>query len=93
MKIGFARASLLAACVLYGTVAHAEIKIGIDFGKGPGSALGQPQLKTVAALPKEIGGEKVTYIVLATSRIPTKGVQNARRLVIQDKVDVLVGPR
>ena len=65
MKIGFARASLLVACVLYGNTAHAEIKIGIVISaSGPGSALGQPQIKTVAALPKEIGGEKVSYIVL-----------------------------
>src|SRR4051812_11692160 len=92
MKIGFARASFLVACVLYGNAAHAEIKIGIVISaSGPGSSLGQPQLKTVAALPKEIGGEKVTYIVLDDESDSTKGVQNARRLVIQDKVDVLVG--
>jgi branched-chain amino acid transport system substrate-binding protein len=92
MKIGFARASLLVACVLFGNAAHADIKIGIVISaSGPGSALGQPQLKTVAALPKEIGGEKVTYIVLDDESDSTKGVQNARRLVIQDKVDVLVG--
>ena len=31
---------------------------------GPGAALGQPQMKAVALLPKEIAGEKVTYIAL-----------------------------
>lgn len=92
MKIGLARASLLVACVLYGDAANAEIKVGIVISAtGPGSALGQPQLKAVAALPKEIGGEKVTYITLDDESDSTKGVQNARRLVIQDKVDVLVG--
>src|SRR3954471_7493253 len=92
MKIGFARASLLVACVLFGNAAHADIKIGIVISaSGPGSALGQPQLRTVAALPKEIGGERVTYIVLDDESDSTKGIQNARRLVIQDKVDVLVG--
>ena len=38
-----------------------EIKIGITVSaSGPGAALGQPQLKSIAALPKEINGEKVT---------------------------------
>src|SRR5438270_3499413 len=92
MKIGFVCACLVAAGVLSASSARADIKIGIVISaSGPGSALGQPQLKTVAALPKEIGGEKVTYIVLDDESDSTKGVQNARRLVIQDKVDVLVG--
>ncbi|MBR0944189.1 ABC transporter substrate-binding protein [Bradyrhizobium liaoningense] len=92
MTIGFTRVCLVVACVLYGYAAHAEIKVGIVISAtGPGSALGQPQLKTVAALPKEIGGEKVTYIILDDESDSTKGIQNARRLVIQDKVDVLVG--
>ncbi|MGO4508154.1 ABC transporter substrate-binding protein [Bradyrhizobium sp. MOS001] len=92
MTIGFTRVCLVVACVLYGCAAHAEIKVGIVISAtGPGSALGQPQLKTVAALPKEIGGEKATYIILDDESDSTKGIQNARRLVIQDKVDVLVG--
>ncbi|UPT99520.1 ABC transporter substrate-binding protein [Bradyrhizobium barranii subsp. apii] len=92
MTIGFTRVCLVVACALYGYAARAEIKVGIVISAtGPGSALGQPQLKTVAALPKEIGGEKVTYITLDDESDSTKGIQNARRLVIQDKVDVLVG--
>ena len=92
MKIGFVGACLLAASVLGATAARADIKIGIVISaSGPGSALGQPQLRTVAALPKEIGGEKIIYITLDDESDSTKGVQNARRLVIQDKVDVLVG--
>ena len=92
MKIGFVGACLLAASVLGADAAYADIKIGIVISAtGPGSALGQPQLRTVAALPKEIGGEKVTYITLDDESDPTKGVQNTRRLVIQDRVDVLVG--
>ncbi|WP_249157518.1 ABC transporter substrate-binding protein [Bradyrhizobium sp. KB893862 SZCCT0404] len=72
--------------------AQADIKVGIVISAtGPGSALGQPQSRAVAALPKEIGDEKITYITLDDESDSTKGVQNARRLVIQDKVDVLVG--
>jgi branched-chain amino acid transport system substrate-binding protein len=48
-------------------------------------------MKTIAALPKEMGGEKIVYIVLDDESDATKGVQNARRLVIQDRVDILIG--
>jgi ABC-type branched-subunit amino acid transport system substrate-binding protein len=52
MRIGFARACLLAACVLHGYPANAEIKVGIVISaSGPGSALAQPQLRMVAAHP------------------------------------------
>lgn len=84
--------SLLAAGFLTAMPALAEIKVGIVVSaSGPGSALGQPQSKTVAALPKEIAGEKIVYILLDDESDSTRGVQNARRLVIQDKVDVLIG--
>ena len=60
MKIGFVGACLVAAGVLSASSARADIKVGIVISaSGPASALGQPQLKTVAALPKEIGGEKI----------------------------------
>ena len=83
----------IAACVLLATApASADIKVGIVVSaSGPGSALGQPQMRTIAALPKEIGGEKIVYIPLDDESDPTKGAQNARRLVIQDGVDILIG--
>lgn len=80
------------ALVSMSTSASADIKIGIVVSaSGPGSALGQPQMKTVTALPKEIAGQKVTYIVLDDESDPTKGTQNARKLVLENGVDVLVG--
>jgi branched-chain amino acid transport system substrate-binding protein len=92
MKIGLAGLGILATLVLGASGARAEIKVGIVISAtGPGSALGQPQMKTVAALPKEMGGEKVVYITLDDESDATKGVQSARRLVIQDGVDVLIG--
>lgn len=88
-------ASLLCSVLCsftFASSAHAEIKIGIVVSaSGPGSALGQPQMKTVAALPKEIAGQKVTYIVLDDESDPTKGAQFARKLVLENGVDVLVG--
>ena len=72
--------------------ASAEIKVGITVSaSGPGAALGTPQMKSVATLPKEIGGEKVTYIALDDESDPTKAAQNARKLLLEEKVDVLIG--
>jgi branched-chain amino acid transport system substrate-binding protein len=72
--------------------AQAQIKVGITMsGSGPGAALGQPQMKTVAALPKEIAGQKITYYALDDESDPTKGAQNARKLISDEKVDVVLG--
>src|ERR1700712_5725165 len=82
----------LAAVVLSVGGAQAQIKVGITMsGSGPGAALGQPQTKTVAALPKEIAGQKITYFALDDESDPTKGAQNARKLITEEKVDVLIG--
>ncbi|HUX24955.1 MAG TPA: ABC transporter substrate-binding protein [Burkholderiales bacterium] len=73
-------------------VAEAQIRVGITVSaSGPGAALGHPQMKTVKALPKEIDGQKITYIALDDASDPTKSAQNARKLIAEDKVDVLVG--
>ena len=80
------------ATVLGLSGAQAQIKVGITMSaSGPGAALGQPQSKTVAALPKEIGGQKITYFALDDESDPTKGAQNGRKLITEEKVDVLIG--
>ena len=85
----------LAAIVVFGVGiggARAQIKVGITMsGSGPGAALGQPQTKTVAALPKEIAGQKVVYFPLDDESDATKGAQNARKLISEEKVDVMIG--
>jgi branched-chain amino acid transport system substrate-binding protein len=92
MKLVTAGLWAVASMTLVASHAHAEIKIGIVVSaSGPGSTLGQPQMRTIGALPNEIGGEKVVYVVLDDESDPTKGTQSARRLVIQDRVDVLIG--
>jgi branched-chain amino acid transport system substrate-binding protein len=92
MKLAAAGLWILASATLWASNANADIKVGIVVSaSGPGSSLGQPQMRTIAALPREIGGEKVVYISLDDESDPTKGAQNARRLVIQDGVDILIG--
>lgn len=92
MKLAAAGLRVLASTMLLLSQAQADIKVGVVVSaSGPGSSLGQPQMRTIAALPTEIAGEKVVYIALDDESDPTKGTQNARRLVIQDGVDVLIG--
>lgn len=80
------------AAIVVPSHAYAQIKVGITVSaSGPGAALGQPQMRTVQALPKEIAGQKVTYIALDDESDPTKGAQNARKLITEEKVDILVG--
>lgn len=83
--------AIAAAATLAGT-AWADITIGVSASlTGPASGLGIPVANGVKMWPATIGGEKVNVIILDDATDPTKGVQNARRFVNQDKVDVIVG--
>ncbi|MBV1705643.1 MAG: ABC transporter substrate-binding protein [Hyphomicrobiales bacterium] len=74
------------------SAAARDIKIGFSLSTtGPAAALGLPELKSIAILPKTIAGQKVDYIVLDDGGDPAKATANARKLVTEDKVDVLVG--
>jgi len=72
--------------------ALADITIGVSISlTGPTSALGIPTQKGIALWPKEIAGEKLNVILLDDATDPTKGVQNTRKLITEDKADVIVG--
>jgi branched-chain amino acid transport system substrate-binding protein len=87
-----AMAALVAAAAIGSTGAFAQIKVGLTLSaSGPGAALGQPQMRTVQALPKEIAGQRVIYITLDDESDPAKAAQNARKLITEEKVDVLIG--
>ncbi|HEX6733863.1 MAG TPA: ABC transporter substrate-binding protein [Azonexus sp.] len=84
--------SLLVLLLASGT-ALAEIKIGvIASSTGPTAVVGIPQKNTVALLPTEIGGQKVSYIVLDDASDPTNAVTNVKKLIGEHKVDALIGP-
>jgi len=85
-------AALTAAILLGAGEAQAQLKIGITAsGTGPGAALGQPQLKSVQLLPKEIAGLSVTYIALDDESDGTKASLNVRKLITDEKVDAVIG--
>jgi branched-chain amino acid transport system substrate-binding protein len=83
----------LAAALVLPQAARAEIKVGVTIAAtGNAAALGIPARRTFTELyPKEIAGEKLTVIVLDDASDPGQATTNARRLVTEDKVDVLVG--
>jgi len=72
--------------------AHAQIKVGVSISTtGPAASLGIPEKNTVSLFPAEIAGQKVQYIVLDDASDATQAVKNARKLVSEDKVDLLIG--
>src|ERR1700751_644392 len=75
--------------------AHADILIGfVTRLSGPASSIGVPNPKGIAAGQAsggEIGGEKLRVIQLDGGSDPTASARNARQLVEQEKVDILIG--
>jgi len=85
--------SSLLVLLLASSTVLADIKIGvIASSTGPTAVVGIPQKNTVALLPTEIGGEKVSYIVLDDASDPTNAVTNVKKLIGEHKVDALIGP-
>ena len=73
-------------------VAAQDIKVGVTLSAtGPAASLGIPERNTFPLLPQTIGGKKVSYIVLDDASDTTTAVRNSRKLISEDKVDVLVG--
>lgn len=93
MKIKLLHAVLPAMLALaFSTAATAQIKVGVTVSAtGPAASLGIPEKNTIALLPKEIAGKSVEYIVLDDASDTTTAVKNARKLISEDKVDLLIG--
>jgi branched-chain amino acid transport system substrate-binding protein len=71
---------------------HAQIKVGVSISTtGSAASLGIPEKNTFGLLPAEIAGQKVQYIVLDDASDATQAVKNARKLVSEEKVDLLIG--
>jgi branched-chain amino acid transport system substrate-binding protein len=78
------------------TVASAaDIKVGLSVSlSGPNSSVGVPYVKgmqAAQAYKPEVNGRKIQLIVLDDGSDPTTAGRNARKLVEEDKVDVLMG--
>jgi branched-chain amino acid transport system substrate-binding protein len=92
MRKSFVSAAALAGLVL-AFPAAAQVKIGAVLSMtGPAASLGIPERDTIALMPKEIGGQKVEYIVLDDASDTTAAVRTTKKLISEDRVDVILGP-
>lgn len=89
----FLKHTLIAtALATAGLAAQADITVGVTVSAtGPAASLGIPEKNTIELMPKQIGGQKVNYIVLDDASDTTTAVTNARKLIAEHKVDVLLG--
>jgi len=88
-KFLFAAAAL--ALAVSGT-ARGDINIGVTLSAtGAAASLGIPERNTFELLPTTIAGQKVNWIVLDDGSDTTRAVTNTRKLLSEDKVDVIVG--
>jgi branched-chain amino acid transport system substrate-binding protein len=86
--------ALAAALALATTAvpALADINVGVTLSAtGPAASLGIPEKNTFELLPTSIGGQKVNWIILDDGSDTTKAVTNTKKLITEDKVDVVVG--
>jgi branched-chain amino acid transport system substrate-binding protein len=90
MKIRKLALLLSALCAASGALA--DITVGVTLSAtGPGATLGIPEKNTFALLPNTIAGEKVKWVVLDDASDPTAAVKNVRKMIGEDKADVLIG--
>lgn len=85
---------VIATCIAVSVVspALADITIGVSVSMtGAAAALGIPKRNAITLMPTTIAGEKVSWIVYDDATDPTIATRNARRLVLEGKVDVLFG--
>lgn len=88
------RLSVLAGALALAVpmLASAQIKVGVTIATtGPAASLGIPERNTVALLPTEVEGQSIEYIVLDDGTDTTVAVKNMRKLISDDKVDVVIG--
>ena len=72
--------------------ARGDINVGVTLSAtGAAASLGIPERNTFELLPTAIAGQKVNWIVLDDGSDTTKAVTNTRKLLSEDKVDVIVG--
>lgn len=90
MKLKTLVVALSAAA--FATLAQADINVGVVVSAtGPAASLGIPEKNTFALLPTNIGGQKINYIILDDGSDTTTAVKNTRKLIAEDKVDVVIG--
>lgn len=86
------KALVIALLGSFAALAQADINVGVTLSAtGPAASLGIPEKNTIALLPTKIAGQKVNYIVLDDASDTTTAVKNTRKLISENKVDVIIG--
>ncbi len=84
--------ALLLSTLCAAGAALADITVGVTIATtGPAASLGIPEKNTFALLPQTIAGEKVKWVILDDATDSSNAVKNARKMISEDKIDVLVG--
>ncbi|MGJ7493216.1 ABC transporter substrate-binding protein [Variovorax sp. ZT4R33] len=90
-----AAAALATFAALLPAAQAADLKVGLSVSlSGPNSSLGVPYAKgmqAALAYKGEVNGRKIQLVVLDDGSDPTAAGRNARKLVDEEKVDVLMG--
>ena len=88
LKKTFVALAAFAAVAL----AHADVNVGVTVSAtGPAASLGIPEKNTIALMPQTIGGQKINYIVLDDASDTSQAVSNTRKLINENKVDIVLG--
>ena len=83
----------LLLIVVTTVVAHADITIGVNLSTtGPVASIGIPNKNAILLGPQVIAGQKVRYVFLDDASDPTGAVQNVKRLIAEENIDILLGP-
>ncbi|MDR6519619.1 branched-chain amino acid transport system substrate-binding protein [Variovorax paradoxus] len=88
----FFKPLLTVALCASALAAWADVNVGVTISAtGPAASLGIPEKNTISLMPKTIGGQKINYIVLDDASDTTAAVNNTRKLIAENKVDVILG--
>jgi branched-chain amino acid transport system substrate-binding protein len=92
--LAWAAAAFLASA-LPPTAARADVTIGLILSlTGPAASIGVPYQKGIAAAMErisDVAGEKLKLITLDDASDPSTAARDARKLIEQDKVDIILG--
>jgi len=84
---------LALALALASANAYGVVTVGVTLSAtGPAASLGMPEKNTFELLGEPvIAGQKVHFIILDDKSDTTEAVKNTRKLIGEDKVDVIIG--
>ena len=88
----FPKTLIALALTALASLAQADVNVGVTVSAtGPAASLGIPEKNTIALMPTTIGGQKINYIVLDDASDTTAAVSNTRKLITENKVDIVLG--